>query len=1517
MWRAAAPVKKTLARNNGGRPPATVTAEAAMALAVKPGGAVDPDKRLARLREVREQERRIAAFTRASFKTAVRDREEEFARERAKASNGLTKLASASMAEALHHASVNVGAAHSAARAEREILRLEAAEGAAAWHDGVERAEKREAGALHDVHSQTAAKKASRDALVSRRERVARTEAARSAAAVEYARSLEAHQVACDRDQAAAAAARVAGPQATISRGLTPVDFASTRLHGAAEIAARTPGSVGGQVTVHRHAAVVSGKDSSKLSYAGGPSAAELARAEAERQESLLQQQLQERAEADRRSTIRGQKALARLRADEANAQMQHELHTLDKTNRAHMIAQLVPVARPPPLLWSAPPARVAAVGGSVATFASAIAREAALDHHAEQLGAEEALSSALCSRGIHATDTAQQPALPLGGACVTFPNPVPVGEGGAISLTTTRAAATAKQERVDRLNHRYDEPAGQEALGLAGPVSSLPRHQTTPLIGLPPDTEIEILASRPVGSLQTDPAETRGRGGIDVARSNLPPPQQPAVNASGLMAPVEPRGGEEFIASATAPEATYVEEAQRYGQLEQQVMAAANGLERVRLLAGHVCVGGSHALTDTARRKCAATLPPTAAGDGVALRHDRMSSELELTLADQRQEPAGRTIDGPIDRHAAFVARFEAVNGRLRTTSTVPPSPAAAAETPAETPTASSPQKMVNLLRAGCVGATQPTNVPHVWPQCGLAAAAHPEEAWADPAPDFESDAEDEPQARKPRVQGRPSRFAASVAPAPSRKPHRPPTKGMSPPPAARMSARATIPAHVPARTTKPPPPRFAAPKPEPPARRQPAQRTKPPKERSAPAARVAGEPRAKGPPPTPTRLDEPRPSRRTSSCQPDRKERLDEELRPWPAMPSELPSPMPLFDPTWPEGETPNGEPPTAGAGANAPATWHGTARKLPLTRAQMAAARAAAMPTSTPRVTICTRSALAERAASAAPAALARARAAAAPAQRRAVSATHASGDVAYESEDELQLSPAVPSADSCDCGLRSLDSRCATASSAGLFSPSDGESSSGSSSFSPLLLRVQPGEHMRQVRSQQTVRRHAYSVHATVSQPAGARAVNLDQSRSDFGAISSSSSALSLLSDPRDAIAPRAYTEDTHEPPADAPDSRSLYHRRVRLGSSSARLDLSRSAGSSSSDDDFGADAYNRSSAVSGPGASSASSSSLDLGADGSPRAACASATVSWGRDTQARALGAAGAERATMGEVAARGTGRAPVPLSAPSASSSESSRHELPQERHGHPPAGGFSSAADEHEDDDFSDELARVVAASARSARTGGVWAAGHGADGGDSDNDAELEMWEDDPMRPLSPDTAALLGLPQGCGMIEAVEWLSSAPSGSSPLPGLAAYTLPQLDPTSHLTATSGVAGIAAGGAMVGTAAGAVNGSPTRCTIREERRPAGRAFENYGVGLALAGQHIPTARAVAMLGLEIGEEARQIVDPSSGLYARSNMAGELMALPPSLEEVGIAQAQRTAGYVHLAASAAQLGSE
>ena len=96
------------------------------------------DPRLARLREVRKQERYIAAATRESFRAAVGERRAALTRSEAVVPPA--PVSDGYAAVAFEHASASLGIAHGAARAERHEIGQEAAAEAASWREGRARA---------------------------------------------------------------------------------------------------------------------------------------------------------------------------------------------------------------------------------------------------------------------------------------------------------------------------------------------------------------------------------------------------------------------------------------------------------------------------------------------------------------------------------------------------------------------------------------------------------------------------------------------------------------------------------------------------------------------------------------------------------------------------------------------------------------------------------------------------------------------------------------------------------------------------------------------------------------------------------------------------------------------------------------------------------------------------------------------------------------------------------------------------------------------------------------------------------------------------------------------------------------------------------------------------------------------------------------------------------------------------------------------------------------------------------
>jgi len=1065
-------------------------------LLAAPAGGIDPAKRLARLREVREQERLIAAVTRANFQTAFKERERELSRPCPLPANP----ASAPLAEALHHAAAHTGAAHGAARAERDVQRVEAAENAAAWHDGLERKERREAGALHDMHAEAAVVDAVRTALVGRRDRVARTEASRSLAAVVHARSVDAHRAALGLHEAMAAAERAAGPHAVISRNQTRIDFASTRLHGAAELAARTPGLVGGQVTVQRHAGVVPSGDGADLAYAAGPSSTELAREDGERRELLRQRQRKERAEAGRLCAVRGQNALAKVKLDEAHETMQRELDSLDFSQKAHKISQLAAPLRAPQPLWSAPFARAPTAPEAAGSFAPAVPREATSAYKAQQQRAETALSDALRAPPA----AAQDPALYFGAAAEHADSPWDAAHDNMWpGLTRTWASAADRGRDVaTRDGDASASNAGTKPGGATPPASKPAAAAWTQRRDPGSEARVAYLRNQHLVAAElarVDPgplglggeiSESEARRREQVQRQLMAAAEELAIEcqeAPPRMPTPQCAAAAASHASASRPPASEIDALHPSWLDDEWLSAGATALP-----VGEPSHGGG--------------LPPTAAAAKVAAMGVEMEGEARAgvragaaTVAPPTAEAGGDaapTPAEPVDRHAAFVARFEALRPP-------PPPPPVAEPAAAEGPLPGT-TKMRNLLPAGSAtsaeggaGASQPLVALHG----GAARPPEPEEealAWL----------VDEPPAR-PRSPPPPQRpKAAATAPARRSAPP-PPAAATSRPASARQPATAATTSSA-AKPSNPPSSRFSAKlaPPKPPAARQPRPATQPPAQQRAPqrrpgmpAQRALDEPRPKSPPPAQYRQE-------GSEEEP--------ELRPWPTMPGDAPEP-PRRDSsltTWPQ-TAPASQPRTAGptraqlAAARAAAT-----RPLPASPASQRAC-SSARPLSqrtAPRVAAATRRSPAARAESATPAAAAHAEEG--EEERRARVSEGRMGRVWSEEETERLESMAEGrggrrSGAAWGEDLFSAESRGATAgSSQALFSQSDGfgSSSSSSCSLSPLLHRAATTTKAR-------------------------NGASLPERRCPQ-ALSASSSSLSLLSDPRlsdpsDARAPRAY------------------------------------------------------------------------------------------------------------------------------------------------------------------------------------------------------------------------------------------------------------------------------------------------------------------------------------------------------------------------------------------------------
>lgn len=214
-------------------------------------------RRVQRLREVREQERRIAAATRARFQQAVEKRkqtltqqaEEAWAEQQAEHCNTISAN--------LYDISVTIGSAHDLARTEKFVQRVEAQQNLAAWEDAHQREQQRKEGAAQLEHEQAAARRAPTEAAAARRELVAHAEDARAADAVARQKLSEERAMLHAREEAVAAVARAVAAPSAPRRCRAPIDFASTRVHGAVEQGAATrPSKSFADGYVQRHVAV-------------------------------------------------------------------------------------------------------------------------------------------------------------------------------------------------------------------------------------------------------------------------------------------------------------------------------------------------------------------------------------------------------------------------------------------------------------------------------------------------------------------------------------------------------------------------------------------------------------------------------------------------------------------------------------------------------------------------------------------------------------------------------------------------------------------------------------------------------------------------------------------------------------------------------------------------------------------------------------------------------------------------------------------------------------------------------------------------------------------------------------------------------------------------------------------------------------------------------------------------------------------------------------------------------------
>jgi hypothetical protein len=222
-------------------------------------------RRQQRLREVREQEKKIAAATRSSF------------RETSARYEGVLLSQEARAWEERHEDEVNlgrtkvqqllrgIGEAHGAAAGVVATQAADAAANLELWKRELEHEAAREARAALAVATRAAEEDWARQATATRRAYVAETEASRAKQVATSQQSAAAASVEAARQAAAQAAAEAAMVPLTVQRSRVRVDYASSHLHDAGGTS--RPYAF---AAVRRHAALGPATGSSTGSSTGG-----------------------------------------------------------------------------------------------------------------------------------------------------------------------------------------------------------------------------------------------------------------------------------------------------------------------------------------------------------------------------------------------------------------------------------------------------------------------------------------------------------------------------------------------------------------------------------------------------------------------------------------------------------------------------------------------------------------------------------------------------------------------------------------------------------------------------------------------------------------------------------------------------------------------------------------------------------------------------------------------------------------------------------------------------------------------------------------------------------------------------------------------------------------------------------------------------------------------------------------------------------------------------------------------
>ena len=174
-------------------------------------------RRIARLREVRAQEKRIANETRASFREEARQRQAFLLREVEAQWHAKHDCEREELDAVLQAQYVRVGQSHVSAISAKHEQHLEAVDNLAVWKQGCDHEQLRAHSALQQVGAAAAARQYASTGAAHRREHVREVEAERSALQVERKHASDNAKAAAVA-AAAAAAAAAATPTPTVRR---------------------------------------------------------------------------------------------------------------------------------------------------------------------------------------------------------------------------------------------------------------------------------------------------------------------------------------------------------------------------------------------------------------------------------------------------------------------------------------------------------------------------------------------------------------------------------------------------------------------------------------------------------------------------------------------------------------------------------------------------------------------------------------------------------------------------------------------------------------------------------------------------------------------------------------------------------------------------------------------------------------------------------------------------------------------------------------------------------------------------------------------------------------------------------------------------------------------------------------------------------------------------------------------------------------------------------------------------